>query len=91
MRERDGELPEFLFAQDTGGGRLRPAGSASRGLDSQRQAELLEHLAAREVPRRRPGARLTRWAAPGIELIVDAHGSPAGPVRDRIIRSFEVV
>jgi bifunctional non-homologous end joining protein LigD len=89
-RERDGELPEFLLARVVDSGRLRPAGSASLGLDPLRRAELIEHLTARELPRRTVRGGRARWAAPGIEVIVDAHGSRTGPVRDPIIRAFEV-
>jgi bifunctional non-homologous end joining protein LigD len=88
-RERAGELPEFLLARAGVDGRLRPAGSASFGLDAGQRAELLEALAGRELPRRRPRDRV-RWAAPGVEVLVDAHGSPSGPVRDAILRGFEV-
>jgi hypothetical protein len=31
-----------------------------------------------------------RWAAAGVEVLVDAHGSPSGPVRDAIVRGFEL-
>jgi bifunctional non-homologous end joining protein LigD len=88
-RERDGKLPEFLLARAGRDSQLRPAGSASLGLDAPRRADLLEHLAARELPRHRRSSRV-RWAAPGIEVLVDAHGSPTGPVRDAIIRAFEI-
>ena len=88
-RERNGELPEFLLARTGADGRLRPAGSASFGLDAGRRAELLEALAAREFPRR-GGRGRARWAAPGVEVLVDAHGSPSGPVRDAILRGFEM-
>ena len=89
-RERDGELPEFLLARPGADGRLRPAGSASLGLDAGQRAELLEALAARELSRRRSRGRV-RWAAPGVEVLVDAHGLPSGPVRDAIVRGFEVI
>jgi ATP-dependent DNA ligase len=88
-RERDGELPEFLLARRGPGGELVPAGSASLGLDQLRRVELLAHLAAREVRGRGRRSRV-RWAAPGVEVVVDAHGSPSGPVRDAIVRAFEV-
>jgi bifunctional non-homologous end joining protein LigD len=89
-RKRDGELPELLLARVADDGRLRPAGSASLGLDPLRRAELLELLAARELPRRASRAGRTRWAAAGVKIVVDAHGSPTGPVRDPIIRAFEL-
>ena len=72
-------------------GRLRPAGSASLGLDADRRATLLDALAQNELPRgaaRRGGG--ARWAAPVIEIFVDSHGSPAGPVRDAIMREILV-
>ena len=51
-RERQGELPEFLLARRRPDGRLRPAGSASLGLDPTRRGLLLaaleEHAIARE-------------------------------------------
>jgi bifunctional non-homologous end joining protein LigD len=89
-RERDGELPEFLLARVADSGRLRPAGSASLGLDAQRRAELLAHLIARELPPHTTRSHRARWAAPGVEVIVDAHGPPTGRVRDPIIRAFEI-
>ncbi len=61
-RERDGAVPEFLLARAGADGRLRPAGSASLGLDAGQRAELLEALAARELPRRASRSRV-RWAA----------------------------
>jgi bifunctional non-homologous end joining protein LigD len=88
-RERDRQLPEFLLARRAPDGSLRPAGSASLGLDVAQRAELVAMLADRELPRggRRSG---TRWAAPGVEVLVDAHGSPTGPLRDPILRAVEV-
>jgi bifunctional non-homologous end joining protein LigD len=88
-RERDGELPEFLLARCGADGRMRPAGSVSLGLGAGQRAELLEALAARELPRPARRSRV-RWAAPGVEVLIDAHGSPAGPVRDAILRGFEL-
>ena len=92
-RERTGELPEFLLARAGVDGRLRPAGSTSFGLDAGQRAELLEALAGRELPRRRSRGRV-RWAAPGVEVLVqvlvDAHGSPSGSVRDAILRGLGV-
>ena len=88
-RERDGELPEFLLARRGPDGALRPAGSASLGLDGPQRAELLAMLAARELPRKGRRSR-SRWAAPGIEVLVDSHGSPTAPVRDGILRAVEV-
>lgn len=88
-RERDGQLPEFLLARPGADGHLRPAGSASLGLDAGQRADLLDALLARELPRRGRRGRV-RWAAPGVEVLVDAHGSPSGPVRDAILRGFEV-
>jgi bifunctional non-homologous end joining protein LigD len=88
-RERDGELPEFLLARSGADGRLRPAGSAWLGLDAGQRAQLLDALAARELPGRRSRGR-ARWAAPGVEVLVDAHGSPSGPVRDAVLRGFEL-
>jgi bifunctional non-homologous end joining protein LigD len=90
-RERAGALPEFLLARRDEAGRLRPAGSASLGLNADRRATLLEVLAQHELPRgagRRGGG--ARWAAPVIEIFVDSHGSPAGPVRDAIMREILV-
>jgi bifunctional non-homologous end joining protein LigD len=88
-RERDGQLPEFLLARPGPDGHLRPAGSAWLGLDASQRAELLEALAAREI--RRSGRRSgVRWATPGVEVLVEAHGSPAGPVRDAIVRAVAV-
>jgi len=58
-------------------------------LDAGQRAELLEALAARELPRCRARGR-GRWAAPGVEVLVDAHGSPGGRVRDAIVRGFEL-
>jgi len=88
-RERDGALPEFLLARSGADGRLRAAGSASLGLDARQRAELLEALAARELPCRASRGRV-RWVAPGVEVLVDAHGSPGGLLRDPILRGVEV-
>jgi hypothetical protein len=88
-REREGAQREFLLARAGADGRLRPAASASPGLDADRRAALLEALAARELPRRRARGRV-RWVGPGVEVLVDAHGSPDGPVRDAILRGFEI-
>ena len=88
-RERDGELPEFLLARPGAGwpavaGRqrlarvgCRPARRAARGSRGPRG------------PRPRttnPGA----MGGSGVEVVVDAHGSPSGPVRDALVRAFEV-
>jgi bifunctional non-homologous end joining protein LigD len=86
-RERDGERPEFLLARAGADGRLRPAGSAGMGLDVDQRTELLEALAARELPRHRGRTRV-RWVKPGVEVLVDAHGSVEGPVRDAILRGL---
>jgi bifunctional non-homologous end joining protein LigD len=88
-RERDRGLPEFLLARRAADGSLRPAGSASLGLDAAQQALLVAMLAERELPRRERRSG-TRWAAPGVEVLVDAHGSPTGPLRDPIMRGVEV-
>jgi bifunctional non-homologous end joining protein LigD len=88
-RQRSGALPEFLLARPGADGRLRPAGSASFGLDADERAELLEALATRELPGpSRPGRM--RRVRPGVEVVVDAHGSPAGPIRDAVVRGFDV-
>jgi bifunctional non-homologous end joining protein LigD len=84
-RARDGELPEFLLARRGPEGALRPAGRASLGLDPDRRAALIEALAEHELPpRRRRGS--VRWVAPVVEVDVDAHGAPDGPVRDAVLR-----
>jgi hypothetical protein len=44
-RERDGALPEFFLARRVGK-ELRPAGTASLGLDPERREQLLSALAA---------------------------------------------
>ena len=88
-RERDAALPEFLLARTDADGRLRPAGTVSLGLNAAQRAELLDALAARELSRPASRGRLRR-AAPGVEVLLDAHGSPDGPVRDAILRGFEV-
>ena len=87
-REREGALPEFLLARELDGD-VRPAGSASLGLDADSREHLLAALAERELtPRRR--RRGTRWALPEIEVFADVHGRPDGPVRDAVLREFRV-
>ncbi len=87
-REREGALPEFLLARKLDGD-VRPAGSASLGLDAGSRERLLTALAERELtPGRRP--RGTRWALPEIEVFADVHGRPDGPVRDAVLREVRV-
>jgi ATP-dependent DNA ligase len=76
-RERDGALPEFLLAR-WAGSQLRPAGSASLGLDGERREQLLTALAERELTRAR-GRRSARWALAEIEVLADVHGEPTDP------------
>ena len=88
-RERAGVLPEFLLARRAADGWLRPAGSASLGLDADRRALLLSALTERELlSRRRRG--VTRWAASEIEVLADVHGPPEGPVRDAVLRDVRM-
>ena len=87
-REREGALPEFLLARQLDGD-LRPAGSASLGLDADSREQLLAALAERELtPGRRRGG--TRWALPEIEVFADVHGRPDGTVRDAVLREVRV-
>ena len=86
-RERAGALPEFLLARRQTDGGLRPAGSASLGLDAARRASLLVAL-ERHAERPRASGRGVRWTAPVIEVLVDAHGRGDGPVRDAIVREI---
>ena len=88
-RARGDELPEFLLARHGADGGLRPAGSASLGLDPTRRALLLAALEQHELGPRRRGGRV-RWAAPVIEVIVDLHGPPDGPARDAILREISL-
>jgi bifunctional non-homologous end joining protein LigD len=87
-RECDGALPEFFLARRVGS-ELRPAGSASLGLDRDRREQLLSALAEREVKpvRRRRGVRL---ALPEVEVLADLHGRPGGPVRDAVLRDIRL-
>ena len=89
---RDGCPAEFLLARPGEDGALRPAGSASFGLGAERREQLLEVLAAHEVPGRskRRSARAARWAQPKVTVTVDAHGREHGPVRDAVLRDFSV-
>ena len=88
-REREGALPEFLLARRNGAAELRPAGSASLGLDAERRARLIGMLAERELPAR--GRRSSvRWVGPGVEVVADVHGRTGGPVRDAVIRDVLV-
>jgi bifunctional non-homologous end joining protein LigD len=86
-RERIDELPEFLLARRAADGGLRPAGSASLGLDPPRRTRLLEALEQHETAPRRPG-RSVHWAAPVVEVIVDHHGPTDGPARDPVLREI---
>ena len=88
-RERPDELPEFLLARRGADGGLRPAGSASLGLDPPRRALLLAALEENEVAPRRFGRRV-RWAAPVIEVLVDLHGPTDGPARDPVLREISL-
>jgi hypothetical protein len=53
-----------------------------------RSTAIVSLLAAHELPGRRGGHNRggIRWAAPVVEVIVDAHGRPDGPVRDAVLR-----
>jgi bifunctional non-homologous end joining protein LigD len=87
-REREGGLPEFFLARQLDG-ELRPAGTASFGLDADSRETLLAALAERELtPRRR--RRGARWTRPEIEVFADVHGRPDGPVRDAVLREVRV-
>jgi len=88
-REHPDELPELLLARRRVDGGLRPAGTARLGLDPTRRALLLSALEAHEVGPTRL-RRHVRWAAPVIEVIVDLHGSPDGPVRDPVLREISL-
>jgi hypothetical protein len=62
------------------------------GLDAHRRAMLLDVLAKHELPRRAaPRVSGARSAAPVVQVLVDAHGSPAVPVRDAIMRQIPFV
>jgi bifunctional non-homologous end joining protein LigD len=87
-RERDGHLPDFFLAR-TIGSELHPAGSASLGLDRERREQLLSALAERQLAGRRR-RRGVRWARPEIEVFVDVHGRPDGPVRDAVLREIHM-
>ena len=78
-------MPEFLLARRGPEGGLRPAGSASLGLNAQRRAELLKAAAPHAVSasgRRGP----VRWVNPVVEVLADVHGPVDGGVRDAIWR-----
>lgn len=87
-RERKRALPEFFLARQLDG-KLRPAGTASLGLDADSREQLLAALVERELTRgrRRRGARRV---LPEIEVFADVHGRPDGPVRDAVLREFRV-
>jgi bifunctional non-homologous end joining protein LigD len=87
-RERERALPEFFLARQLDG-KLRPAGTASLGLDATSRERLLAALAERELTlgRRRRGVR---WAIPEIEVVADVHGRPDGAVRDAVLQEFRV-
>lgn len=88
-RERDRALPEFFLARRVGS-QLRPAGSASLGLDHQRREDLLSALAERELISSRRRRRGVRWVRPEIEVFADVHGRPDGPVRDAVLRELHL-
>jgi ATP-dependent DNA ligase len=87
-REHPGGLPEFLLARRGGDGRLRPAGSASVGLDVERRALLLAALEQHAQASRGRGRHRVRWAERVIEVLVDAHGRDDGPARDTVLREI---
>ena len=68
-------LPEFLLARRDGHGRLRPADNVSLGLGPD-SGRCCSALAERELLDRRRHRSAARRAAPVIEVLVDAHGSP---------------
>ena len=86
--EHPGGLPEFLLARRGGDGRLRPAGSASVGLDAEGRGLLLAALEQHAQASRGRGRHRVRWAEPVIEVLVDAHGRDDGPVRDAVLREI---
>jgi bifunctional non-homologous end joining protein LigD len=88
-RERRDELPEFLLARRAADGGLRPAGSASLGLDPPRRTRLLEALEQHETTPRRPD-RSVHWAAPVVEVLVDHRGPTDGPARDPVLREISL-
>jgi len=86
----DDRLPEFLLARVGQDGSLRPAGSATLGLDAMRRGELLDALREHELPARQRRSSV-RWVIPGpIEVTADAHGRVDGPVRDAVLREVHV-
>ena len=78
-RERDGELPEFLLARVADSGRLPAGRKRVARLDARRRAELLAHVMARRSSTRTTRSHRARWVAPGVEVIVDAHGPSPAP------------
>lgn len=81
----DDRRVEFVLARPGLDGSLRPAGSASLGLDAARRGQLLDALSKHELPggRRRSSVR---WAEPVVEVTVLSHGRAAGPLRDAVLR-----
>ncbi len=76
-----GDLDEFLVARRDPDGTWAPAGRVKFGLDRDARARLRERL----VELDRGGRNGVRWVSPVIELNVEHHGVPGGPLRDGII------
>lgn len=83
----DREPDTFYVARLNAAGETVPAGGVQLGLNRGQREALRSALAERESGQRR---RRIRSVSPGIELVVDAHGSRAGELRDAIIRDVVI-
>lgn len=80
-----GELDAYGISRTDDAGQLVPVGSVSFGLTGDERARLRARAAELELPARRRG----RWRPlqPLVRVEVAHHGSPAGPLRDPVLRA----
>ena len=85
-RPGDREPDTFYLARRRPDGALASAGAAQLGLTPDRREELRAALRGLETTRER--RRRPRPVAPGVALVVSAHGCADAPLRDAIIRDI---
>ena len=76
---------QFLVARRQPDGALRHAGGVRFGLNGHERDQLRAALQRLEQPIRRHTG--VRWVRPLLEVDVDSHGRPDGPLRDPVLRN----